>query len=137
MRLLLVFLSLLFVGLTFAETADAQLFRRRVRYSYTGSYGEYKPTVYSTEKRYNYKDMKLSLQDIAMLRAKAMAKNRVLTHAIHDIADVPRAPVPEGIGVSNASHYKNVSTCVVGSTVVADGWCKSTSGRIYRVRFWR
>ena len=137
MRLLFVFLSLVFIGSVFAESADAQIFRRRARYSYTGSYGEYNPTVYSTEKRYDYKDKKLSLQDIAMLRAKAMAKHRVLTHAIHDIADVPRAPIAEGIGVSNASHYKRVSTGIVGSKVVADGWCKSASGRIYRVRFWR
>ena len=110
MRSLLVFLLLVFVGSAFAETADAQLFRRRARYSYTGSQGEYKPTTYSTEKRYDYRGEKFSLQDIAMLRAKAMAKHRVLTHSIHGMADVPRAPIPEGIGVSNASHYKNVST---------------------------
>ena len=39
MRLLFVFLSLVFIGSVFAESADAQIFRRRARYSYTGSYG--------------------------------------------------------------------------------------------------
>lgn len=131
---MLVFLLLVFVG---DSISDAQIFRRRRSYSYSGVYGEYKPTKYSTEKRYEFDGKKLSLQDIAQLRAEAMAKHQFLTHGIHSIAKVPSAPIPEGIGVSGASDYKNVSTCICGSTVVADGWCKSESGYIYRVRFWR
>lgn len=133
---MLVFLLLFFVG---TSISDAQIFRRRrsQSYSYSGVYGEYKPTKYSTEKRYEFDGKKLSLQDIAQLRAEAMAKHQVLTHGIHSIAKVPAAPIPEGIGVSGASDYKNVSTCICGSTVVADGWRKSKSGYIYRVRFWR
>jgi hypothetical protein len=133
---MLAFLLLFFIG---TSISDAQIFRRRrsYSYSYSGSYGEYKPTKYSTEKRYKFDGKKLSLQDIAQLRAEAMAKHRVLTHGIHSIAKVPAAPIAEGIGVSGASNYKNVSTCIVGSIVVADGWCKSKSGSIYRVRFWR
>ena len=131
---MLVLLLLLFVG---TSISDAQTFRRRRSQSYSGVYGEYKPTKYSTEKRYEFDGKKLSLQDIAQLRAEAMAKHRVLTHGIHSLAEVPAAPIAEGIGVSGASNYKNVSTCIVGSIVVADGWCKSKSGSIYRVRFWR
>lgn len=131
---MLVFLLLVFVG---TSISDAQIFRRRRSYSYSGVYGEYKPTKFSTEKRYDFDGKKLSLQDIAKLRAEAMARHRILTHGIHSIAKVPAAPIAEGIGVSGASDYKNVSTCICGSTVVADGWCKSKSGSIYRVRFWR
>jgi len=132
---MVVFLLLVFVG---TSISDAQIFRRHSRsYSYSGVYGEYNPTKFSTEKRYAFDGKKLSLQDIAQLRAEAMAKHRVLTHGIHSLAKVPAAPIAEGIGVSGASDYKNVSTCICGSTVVADGWCKSESGFIYRVRFWR
>ena len=137
MRSLLLFLVVLVTGAAFVEVSEAQIFRRRSRYSYTGSHGEYVPTEYSTKKRYNFKGQKLSLQDIAMLRAKAMAEHNTMTHSIHQIADVPRNPIAEGIGVSNAADYRRVSTCIVGSRVVADGWCRSASGRIYRVRFWR
>ena len=43
----------------------------------------------------------------------------------------------EGIGVSTTEDYRRVSTCICGSTVVADAWCKSSNGLTYRVRFWR
>jgi hypothetical protein len=131
---LLVLLLLIFAN---PSVSDARIFGRRRSYSYSGVYGEYKSTKFSTEKRYDFDGKKFSLQDIAQLRAEAMAKHQVLTHGIHSFAKVPAAPIAEGIGVSGASDYKNVGTCICGSTVVADGWCKSKSGSIYRVRFWR
>lgn len=126
-------LSLIFVTADFAE---AKL-RGRRRGSAAGSHGEYAVTEYSTEKRYSYNGAQLSLQDIAQLRADAMAKHRTLTHGIHAVAEVPKAPMPEGIGYSTTTNYKSVSTCICGSTVVADAWCKSSNGYIYRVRFWK
>ena len=126
-------LSLIFVTADFAE---AKL-RGRRRGSAAGSYGEYAATEYSTEKRYTYNGAQLSLQNIAQLRADAMAKHQTLTHGIHQIAKVPAAPVPEGIGYSTTTNYKRVSTCICGSTVVADAWARCAAGRIYRVRFWK
>ena len=131
-RSLVVLLLLIFAN---PSVSDARIFGRS--YSYSGVYGEYKSTKFSTEKRYDFDGKKFSLQDIAQLRAEAMAKHQILTHGIHAMAKVPAAPIPEGIGVSDASDYKNVGTCICGSTVVADGWCKSKNGLIYRVRFWR
>ncbi len=121
----------------YADTADARLLGRRRGGSATGSRGEYNPTEYSIEKRYAFNGAQLSLQDIAQMRADAMAKRQTLTHGIHAVANVPTAPVPEGIGVSAAENYKTVSTCICGSTVVADAWCKGRNGLTYRVRFWR
>jgi hypothetical protein len=126
-------LSLIFATADFAE---ARL-RGSRRSSPTGSHGEYVATEYSTEKRYDYNGEALSLQGIAQLRADAMAKHHTLTHGIHGIAPVPKAPLPEGIGYSTKTNYKSVSTCICGSTVVADAWCKSSNGYIYRVRFWK
>ena len=120
------------------DFADARLRgRRRSSSSATGAHGEYVETMYSTEKRFTFNDKKLSLQDIAQLRADAMATHQNMTHGIHQIANVPAAPVPEGIGYSTASDYRRVSTCICGSTVVADAWARCESGRIYRVRFWK
>ena len=127
----------LFTILTNVDTAESRIIGRRRNNTSTGSYGEYKETKFSTEKRYDFNGEKLSLQDIAQLRAEAMAKHQNMTHGIHSIAKVPAAPVPEGIGVSSTGNYKNVSTCICGSTVIADGWCKGKNGFIYRVRCWR
>lgn len=137
MKKSIVTIALLLVVLV-ADFADARLRgRRRSSASATGAHGEYVETVYSTEKRYTFNDEKLSLQDIAQMRADAMAKHQNMTHGIHQIANVPAAPVPEGIGYSTASDYRRVSTCICGSTVVADAWARCAGGRIYRVRFWR
>ena len=120
-----------------AASADARLLGRRRGGSATGSGGDYTPTEYSTEKRYTFNGTQLSLQDIAQMRADAMAGRQTMTHGIHALANVPAAPVPEGIGVSTADDYTRVSTCICGSTVVADAWCKGRNGLTYRVRFWR
>ena len=132
-----ILLLTLFVYAVYADTADARLLGRRRGGSATGNHGEYSPTEYSTEKRYAFNGVQLSLQDIAQMRADAMAKRQTLTHGIHAVANVPAAPVAEGIGVSVAKNYKTVSTCICGSTVVADAWCKGRNGSTYRVRFWR
>ena len=100
----------------------------------------YTPTKFSTEKRLYGK--RFSLQDVAMLRAKWMAHKQTLDHGIHDYTpDCPtwagHGATGEGIGCSTDSNYKNCSTCIVGNTVVADGWCKAKNGVIYRVRLFR
>ena len=127
-------LSLIIFG---GHAADARILGRRRGATSTGSHGEYSQTEYSIEKRYTFDGRELSLQDIAQLRADAMAHRQVLTHGIHTMANVPAAPVAEGIGMSSSSDYRRVSTCICGATVIADAWCKSRSGMTYRVRFWR
>jgi len=120
----------------FVSDSDARIFGRR-NSTATGSHGVYNPTNFSTERRYSHGGQKLSLQEIAQMRADAMAQRQTMTHGIHALANVPAAPVAEGIGVSTAEDYRRVSTCICGSIVVADAWCKGNNGLTYRVRFWR
>ena len=127
-------LSLIIFG---SHASDARIIGRRRGASATGSHGEYTPTDYSTEKRYSFDGRKLSLQEIAQMRADAMAQRQTMTHGIHALANVPAAPIAEGIGVSSSNDYRRVSTCICGSTVVADAWCRSRNGMTYRVRFWK
>ncbi|MCG8587036.1 MAG: hypothetical protein MI757_20210 [Pirellulales bacterium] len=128
------------IGLSclFVSTDDAEA-RRRYRYytTYTGSHLEYVPTKYSTEKRFYNGTM--SLQDIAYMRAQWMAHNESLDHGIHYYTTAPPWPaeVSEGIGCGNFENATDCATCVTGSTVVADASCRSKSGVLYRVRFFR
>lgn len=99
---------------------------------------EFVETAESTEKL--YVNGTLSLQELAQQRADAMAKHERMTHGIHAIANVHSyavAGVAEGIGCGNAKDPKQVATCICGSRVVADAFCRAASGVIYRVRFFR
>jgi hypothetical protein len=134
-RLTLGLLTMLVVSLMLVQTADARRFGGRR--GATGSHMTYTPTEFSTEKRLF--NGKYSLQDIAMMRAKWMAHFGVLSHGIHGYhKDCPdwagHGASGEGIGQSSDPDYKNCPTCIVGSTVVADGWAKADDGTIYRVR---
>jgi len=115
-------------------TTNAQAWRRNRGYSYSSSYSYSLTVKIDTEKRYY--DNTLSLQDLAMIRAKWMAHYQSMDHSIH--YRTPRCHrwpkgVTEGIGVGGPK----CSTCVVGSTVVADAEAKGKSGRTYRVRFFK
>jgi hypothetical protein len=128
----------------FADDAEARRRGRRYRvagYSGTGSHMTYTPTTFSTEKRLY--DGTVSLQDVAMMRAKWMAHYGVLSHSIESYhKDCPQwqghGATGEGIGMSYNGDYKQCATCIVGSVVVADGWCKSKkNGMIYRCRLFK
>lgn len=111
-------------------TGEAQA-RRRGGYSTSSSYGgSYAmPTAIDPW-----------LQTIAQQRAQAMADRGMLTHDIHAYISVPSwtgLGVSEGIGSGSASHPSQVSTCVTGSVVVADGAARSHSGTWFRVRLFR
>ena len=131
---------LLAIVLCCCDTSEARRWRRRGRSSVpTGSHMTYTPTEESTAKKYHNGTM--SLQDIAMARAKAMADTNNMSHSIHHY--VKGCPsfhglgVSEGIGVSTVKDYKRCSTCITGRRVVADGYAFSKSGRVYRCRFFR
>ncbi len=121
--------------------SDAYAFGRRRSYSYanTGAHMEYVESPESTDKLYYNKTK--SLQDLAQERANAMARLNTMSHEIHQfgegIPDWRGVGVTEGIGYSYATDPKAVSTCICGSRVVADAHCRSASGAIYRVRFFR
>lgn len=118
--------------------SEARRFGRRYRsVSATGAHLEYVPTTYSTEKRYYNASM--SLQDIAYMRAQWMAHTGSLDHGIHAWTNAPAYPteVSEGIGSSTVAEPTNCATCITGSTVVADASCRSRSGMLFRVRFFR
>ena len=121
---------------------DASAFgRRRSRPSVsswysTGTHGEYAATAEEAAARYNG----LTLQEIAQLRADAMAAAGVLSHEIHLTAAVPSwagIGVGEGIGCSTVSDPSQCATCIVGSRVVADAHARSRGGMLFRVRFFR
>jgi len=128
-----VFLAVIFCFLV----ADANAWRRHRR-SYNYSYSSYSSgfaTKIDNEKRY-YNNT-LSLQDIAMIRAKWMAHYSTMTHGIHgyhkNCPPYPRG-VLEGIGCGGPK----CGTCTYGSrTCVADAEWKSKGGMTYRVRFFR
>jgi hypothetical protein len=136
-------LAMVMVSLVFVQDADARRNGRRNSYavSYTSSTGAhmtYTPTIFSTRKRL-FKG-KFSLQDIATMRAQWMAHYEVLSHEIHAYHEncphwAGHGASGEGIGCSSDPNFQNCATCIVGSTVVADGWAKSKTGMIYRVRF--
>lgn len=113
--------------------------RRGYSSSNTGAHMEYVETAESTDKLY-YNNTK-SLQELAQDRANAMARLNVMSHEIHQydnsVPDWRGVGVLEGIGYSSAQDPKAVSTCICGSRVVADAHCRSISGLIYRVRFFR
>ncbi len=120
------------------DDAEARLFGRRSRgASATGAHMEYVPTSYSTEKRFYNATM--SLQDIAYMRAQWMAHQESLDHGIDTWTTAPPYPseVGEGIGSFGGADPTDCSTCIVGSKVVADASCRSRSGILYRVRFFR
>jgi len=124
------------------QNADAFGGRRRGGSSGGGSAGyEYVPTEESTAKVWTWLGKKVSLQDMAQMRADAMAKTGNLDHGIAgQVKGVPSIPAGfgEGIGMaSSANDPKQVSTCVAGSRVMADASCRSKLGAIFRVRFWR
>ncbi len=125
----------LFVLCLFVQDANAW---RRGRRGYTYSYSSYSSgfaTKVDDEKKY-YGNT-LSLQDIAMIRAKWMAHYGSMTHGIHGYhKNCPPHPsgVLEGIGCGGPK----CGTCTYGSrTCVADAEWKSKNGMTYRVRFFR
>ena len=133
-------LVVLFAGFFVAASKDAEarLFgRRNGGGSATGAHMDYTPTEYSTEKRFYNATM--SLQDIAYMRAQWMAHQSSLDHGIDTWTKAPPFPgeVGEGIGSSTGANPKECATCIVGSEVVADASCRSRSGILYRVRFFR
>jgi hypothetical protein len=75
-------------------------------------------------------------QQIAQWRANAMAKLHNLSHSIHKYsgAGCPAFPssVFEGIGMSSGG---TPGTCNNGGRVLADAMAVSSSGTVYRVRF--
>jgi len=77
-----------------------------------------------------------TFQQIAQRRANAMAELNTLSHSIQNYrgADCPAFPssVFEGIGVSSGG---TPGTCNNGGRVLADAMAVSSSGRVYRVRF--
>lgn len=119
--------------------AHARIFGRRGGGgSPTGSHMEYVETAESTDKLYY--DNSVSLQDIAQERANAMAQRNSMDHNIHTYVSVRSYAgigVAEGIGCSTAADPKHVATCICGSRVVADAFCRAANGMIYRVRFFR
>jgi hypothetical protein len=121
------------------EDVEARLFGRRnySSASATGAHMEYVPTTYSTEKRFYNATM--SLQDIAYMRAQWMADQESLDHGIHAWTKAPSYPteVSEGIGSSTVTEPTECATCITGNKVVADASCRSRSGLLYRVRFFR
>lgn len=130
-------LALLVVNLATTE-ASARGRRGRSSGSSVSSGMTYVETAESTDKLYYEKTM--SLQDIAQERANAMAKHNSMDHNIHTYVKVKSwtgIGVAEGIGCSTSSDPKHVATCVCGSRVVADVFCRAASGMIYRVRFFR
>lgn len=78
----------------------------------------------------------VTYQQIAQWRANAMARSHILSHGIHNYrgADCPAYPVSvfEGIGKSAGG---TPGTCNNGGSVVADAMAVSSSGMVYRVRF--
>ena len=77
-----------------------------------------------------------TFQQIAQHRANAMARLDSLSHGIHNYrgVDCPAFPssVFEGIGMSSGG---TPGTCNNGGRVLADARAVSSSGRVYRVRF--
>ena len=75
-------------------------------------------------------------QQIAQWRANAMARLHNLSHSIHNYrgAGCPAFPssVFEGIGMSSGG---TPGTCNNGGRVLADAMAVSSSGTVYRVRF--
>lgn len=137
MKRLLILILVASVLAVFTSDVDARRYRRQ-RSSATDSHLTYTPTKYSTEKRYYGGTM--SLQDIAMMRARYMAHHDSLDHGIDRWTKAPPFPssVGEGIGCSSGlPHYTQCQTCIVGSKVVADGHAVSASGTTYRVRFFQ
>ena len=128
----LMFLSAVF----FVEPLEGRVFRRSERRRSGVSYTSVAVQI-STEAQYDVGGRKLSLQEIAQLRADAMASEGNLSHGIEYVGGVPAAPVPEGIGCGTSDDWRSVGTCVCGSVVVADAWSRSANGMIYRVRFWQ
>ncbi len=78
----------------------------------------------------------VTYQQIAQWRANAMARTHVLSHGIHNYrgAGCPAYPssVYEGIGRSAGG---TPGTCNNGGSVLADAMAVSSSGMVYRVRF--
>jgi hypothetical protein len=114
-------------------TANADAWRRSRGYTYSYSYASLRQNI-DTEKRFYNNTM--SLQDLAEIRAKWMAHYNVMTHSIHSYhKHCPPWPreVTEGIGCGGPK----CSTCVTGSTVVADAEARGKSGRTFRVRFFK
>ena len=112
--------------------------RRRSRGSSgaTGSHMEYAASESEANETYGG----LTMQQIAQARADAMASLGIMTHDIHSFANVPSwsiCGVGEGIGCAGGDDPKAISTCIVGSRVVADAWRRAANGTIYRVRFFR
>lgn len=123
------------------DTAEARgrFFGRRGGSSANSSVGahmDYVETEESTAKIYDGK----SLQEVAQERANAMAALGNMTHSIHLYAPVTSyaaVGVSEGIGTASVADPKACATCITGSRVVADAWCRAVSGVVYRVRFFR
>lgn len=137
---LLLVLVVCFITFSYVDEAFARpkLFKRgRIGSgSATGSHMDYIPSEESTAKIYNG----MSLEDVAQLRANAMAAVEIMTHDIHSYAECPSwegLGVGEGIGRSTCENPKDCSTCIVGSRVVADAHARGRSGMVYRVRFFR
>lgn len=78
----------------------------------------------------------VTYQQIAQWRANAMARSHTLSHGIHNYrgAGCPAYPasVFEGIGRSAGG---TPGTCNNGGSVLADAMAVSSSGMVYRVRF--
>jgi len=132
MKRLLIVLLVLF----FATDAFAWRRGRRRGYSYSSySYSSGFATKIDDEKRYY--DNTLSLQDIAMIRAKWMAHYGSMTHGIHGYhKNCP--PYPSGVSEGIGCGGPKCGTCTYGSrTCVADAEWKSKNGMTYRVRFFR
>ena len=133
-------LLVVMVVTVFSSDAEARLFgRRRARVVPTGA--GYNLNYQIDTKKVHYNNT-MSLQDIAMMRAQWMAHTYNLDHNIHDYtAKCPRWQHPgcsgEGIGMSGHTDYKDCGTCIVGQTVVADGWARAKNGQVYRVRLFR
>ncbi len=137
-KVLVVALFVMTLFLAITPDVEARLFGRR-RGGATGA-GYNLTYAISTEKTLYGNTM--SLQDVAMMRAKWMAHRGYLSHNIHyNIAKCPKWNHPgasgEGIGCSTTANYKDCSTCIVGGVVVADGHARSKSGMVYRVRLFR
>jgi len=128
-RLLLAIVVLLFI------VGDANAWPHRRSYSY--EYSSYSLTVkIDNEKKFH--DNTLSVQDIAFIRAAWMAHFDMLSHSIHYYHK--NCPSWQGYGASGEGigcGGPKCSTCVVGSTVIADAEVKSKAGRTYRVRLFR
>jgi len=127
-------LALILVGVF---VTDAGAWRRSRRgYTYT-SYSSYSGFATKIDNEKRYYDNTLSLQDIALIRAKWMAHYGSMTHGIHGY-NKKCPPYPSGVLEGIGCGGPKCSTCTYGGrTCVADAEWRRKGGMTYRVRFFR